>query len=152
MPSWPTSPQVKGYQMARKPTELRPLMTRIPERLRRRLEKAAARIDRSMNAEIIHRLEQSFERDDAAKRLEHALLARRMTPEEISAALPTLAAVGGPAGRYASLAAIQTEQGKAAATAALARYKSHLQHYQESSPELEQEIAEHAFPKTIEEK
>jgi hypothetical protein len=35
-------------------------MTRIPESLRRRLEREAARNDRSMNAEIIHRLEHSF--------------------------------------------------------------------------------------------
>jgi plasmid stability protein len=46
--------------MVRKPTELRPVMTRLPERLRSRLEREAARNDRSMNAEIIHRLEQSF--------------------------------------------------------------------------------------------
>ena len=46
--------------MARKPTELRPLMVRIPESLRRKLEKEAARQDRSMNTEIIHRLDQSF--------------------------------------------------------------------------------------------
>jgi len=50
--------------MARKATELRPVMTRIPERLRRRLEKEAARNDRSMNSEIVRRLEQSFERED----------------------------------------------------------------------------------------
>jgi Arc-like DNA binding domain len=40
--------------------ELRPVMTRLPERLRRRLERAAAANQRSMNAEIIHRLELSF--------------------------------------------------------------------------------------------
>ena len=46
--------------MVRKPTELRPLMIRIPESLRRKLEREAARQDRSMNAEIIHRLDESF--------------------------------------------------------------------------------------------
>jgi plasmid stability protein len=50
--------------MVRKPTELRPVMTRLPERLRARLEREAARNDRSMNAEIIHRLEQSFRKED----------------------------------------------------------------------------------------
>jgi predicted HicB family RNase H-like nuclease len=35
-------------------------MTRIPEGLRRQLERAAARAGRSMNAEIISRLERSF--------------------------------------------------------------------------------------------
>ena len=46
--------------MVRKPTELRPLMVRIPESLRRKLEREAAKQDRSMNAEIIQRLDQSF--------------------------------------------------------------------------------------------
>jgi Arc-like DNA binding dprotein len=50
--------------MARKTTELRPLMTRIPEGLRRRLEHAAKKADRSMNGEIIARLAESFERED----------------------------------------------------------------------------------------
>lgn len=53
--------------MARKPTELRPLMVRIPESLRRKLEKEAVRQDRSMNAEIIHRLDQSFLIPDLVK-------------------------------------------------------------------------------------
>src|SRR5215831_5826650 len=44
----------------RREQELRPVMTRIPERLRRRLEREAERVGRLMNAEIIHRLEQSF--------------------------------------------------------------------------------------------
>jgi hypothetical protein len=42
-------------------------MTRLPESLRHRLEKAAASNDRSMNAEIIHRLEGSFQRVDQEK-------------------------------------------------------------------------------------
>jgi predicted HicB family RNase H-like nuclease len=46
--------------MPRKNQELRPVMTRIPEELRRQLERAAARAGRSMNAEIISRLERSF--------------------------------------------------------------------------------------------
>ena len=50
--------------MVRKPTELRPIMTRIPEGLRRRLEKEAARNDRSMNAEIIARLWETFADED----------------------------------------------------------------------------------------
>jgi hypothetical protein len=49
--------------MARKATELRPVMTRIPEGLRRRLERAASNNDRSMNAEIMSRLEESFEHE-----------------------------------------------------------------------------------------
>ena len=50
--------------MARKATELRPVMTRLPERLRARLEKAASKNDESMNSEIIRRLERSFGDED----------------------------------------------------------------------------------------
>jgi len=50
----------------RKGQELRPVMTRIPEGLRRKLEREAEQNRRSMNAEIIHRLTQSFERQDRA--------------------------------------------------------------------------------------
>jgi hypothetical protein len=46
--------------MVPKDEELRPVMTRLPEKLRRRLEKAASANQRSMNAEIIYRLEESF--------------------------------------------------------------------------------------------
>jgi hypothetical protein len=48
--------------MVRKSQELRPVMTRIPEGLRRKLEREAEQNRRSMNAEIIHRLMQSFEK------------------------------------------------------------------------------------------
>jgi plasmid stability protein len=47
--------------MARKDSDIRPLTARIPEGLRRRLEKEAARKSRSMNAEIINRLQRSFD-------------------------------------------------------------------------------------------
>jgi len=50
--------------MARKPTDTVQLKLRFPEALRRRLEPAATTTDRSMNAEIISRLKQSFERQD----------------------------------------------------------------------------------------
>jgi Arc-like DNA binding domain len=50
--------------MARKPTELRPIMTRIPEGLRKALARSAKANRRSMNAEIIHRLTQSFVSED----------------------------------------------------------------------------------------
>jgi len=50
--------------MARKRTELRPVMVRLPETLRRRVERDAKRNGRSMNTEIIHRLEQSFAEAD----------------------------------------------------------------------------------------
>jgi hypothetical protein len=52
--------------MAPKDEELRPVMTRIPERLRRRLEREARWHRRSMNAEINHRLQASFDIPDQA--------------------------------------------------------------------------------------
>jgi Arc-like DNA binding dprotein len=55
--------------MAQWKWELRPVMTRIPEGLRRRLEKAAANSGRSMNSEMIYRLQQSFEVQDLDARL-----------------------------------------------------------------------------------
>jgi plasmid stability protein len=50
--------------MSRKPSETVQLKLRFPERLRQRIESAAARDERSMNAEIVHRLEQSFQKED----------------------------------------------------------------------------------------
>jgi Arc-like DNA binding domain len=52
--------------VARKDQELRPVMTRIPEGLRRRLEREARWHRRSMNAEIVHRLQESFDIPDQA--------------------------------------------------------------------------------------
>jgi hypothetical protein len=49
--------------MARKPTDTVKLQLRFQESLRRRLERAAARNNRSMNTEIIHRLEESVQRE-----------------------------------------------------------------------------------------
>ena len=51
--------------MSRKPSETVQLKLRFPEKLRQRIESAAARNKHSMNAEIVHRLEQSFQKDDA---------------------------------------------------------------------------------------
>jgi hypothetical protein len=50
--------------VARKLTDTVKLQVRLSERLRRRLGRAAARNEWSMNAEIIERLEQSFEQVD----------------------------------------------------------------------------------------
>jgi Arc-like DNA binding domain len=47
-------------------------MTRIPEGLRRRLEREAELNRRSMNAEIVHRLEESFQREDQEKMIRRA--------------------------------------------------------------------------------
>ena len=50
--------------MTRKQSETAELRLRFAEKLRLRIESAASRNQRSMNAEIIHRLEQSFQRHD----------------------------------------------------------------------------------------
>lgn len=50
--------------MARKPSEQVKLNLRFTEALRSRLEKQAARNNRSMNEEIVRRLEESFRNDD----------------------------------------------------------------------------------------
>jgi hypothetical protein len=47
----------------RKNPELRPVMVRLPEKLRRNLEQLAHFYSRSMNAEIIYRLERSIAED-----------------------------------------------------------------------------------------
>jgi hypothetical protein len=50
--------------MAKKSQELRPVMVRLPEKLRRKLEVRAKRDQRSMNTEIISRLTRSVEEDE----------------------------------------------------------------------------------------
>jgi hypothetical protein len=58
--------------MARKPTDTIKLQLRLPEYLRRQLERAADVHGESMNTEIVDRLKESFERDDANKVLREA--------------------------------------------------------------------------------
>jgi predicted transcriptional regulator len=58
---------VERRKMARKPTDTAHLNLRYPEALRRRLERAAKNSRRSMNTEIVERLEQSFRREDFEK-------------------------------------------------------------------------------------
>jgi hypothetical protein len=58
--------------MVRKSQELRPVMTRIPEGLRRRLEREAKQNRCSMNAEIVARLEASFQREDEKEMIKRA--------------------------------------------------------------------------------
>lgn len=59
--------------MARKPTDTVQLKLRFPEALRRQLERAAKANDRSLNLEIVSRLEGSFSRDPAVDWIAHAL-------------------------------------------------------------------------------
>src|SRR5258708_29947046 len=64
-----------GVAVAKKDQELRPVMTRIPEGLRRRLERQAKWHRRSMNAEIVARLQQSFDLPDQAQEIADAVSA-----------------------------------------------------------------------------
>jgi hypothetical protein len=59
--------------MARKPTETVKLQLRLSEAIRRRLERAASANHRSMNAEIVHRLEQSLKRDEEPEGVRDAM-------------------------------------------------------------------------------
>ena len=52
--------------MARKPTDTVQLKLRFSEALRRRLEREAQRQDRSLNSEIVSRLDQSFRKSEDA--------------------------------------------------------------------------------------
>src|SRR3979411_1109948 len=60
--------------VARKPTDTVQLKLRFPEALRRRLEREAARHGRSMSAEIIHRVEQSFHVPDQTTAIANAVI------------------------------------------------------------------------------
>jgi hypothetical protein len=59
--------------MVRKSKQLRPVMTRIPEGLRRKLEREAEQNRCSMNAEIIDRLESSFRAEETDQLFARAL-------------------------------------------------------------------------------
>ena len=61
--------------MARKPTDEVQLKLRFDEKLRRRLAREAERNDRSMNAEIVLRLESSFRQEDTEQLFKRALAA-----------------------------------------------------------------------------
>jgi Arc-like DNA binding domain len=67
--------------VTRKPADLVQLKLRFDERLRRRIERAAERNECSMNAEIIKRLERSFEQVDKIEEIfggEHNVALFRM--------------------------------------------------------------------------
>jgi hypothetical protein len=114
---------------------LRGYETTLAKELRDRIGAAASASGRPLLQEIEYRLEQSLQREEADQ-LERALLERPAMAEDVR----TLAAVGGAAGRYASLAAIQTEQGEAAAITALERYRQYVRHYERSTAEVEEKI------------
>jgi Arc-like DNA binding domain len=61
--------------MVRKQSDTVHLKLRFSEKLRLRIEAAADRNQRSMNSEIVHRLEQSFEKDDRMADIKAAAMA-----------------------------------------------------------------------------
>jgi Arc-like DNA binding domain len=65
--------------MARKPNAIVGLQLRFSERLRRKIEEAAKRSGRSMNQEIVARLETSFHDPEIAERVAQAVGARTDT-------------------------------------------------------------------------
>jgi hypothetical protein len=66
---------LKGIFVARtKPHRLAQVKVRLPEVLRRELEREAEREGRSMNTEIVVRLHQSFRKTDQATQIAEALL------------------------------------------------------------------------------
>ena len=81
--------------MARKPTDTAHLNLRYPEALRRRLERAAKNGGRSMNTEIVERLEQSFRREDFEKLQDAVNLFFLKTMDAVGDVTRQLAAVSG---------------------------------------------------------
>jgi Arc-like DNA binding domain len=68
----------------RKPADTVQLKLRFPERLRRRIEAAAAKNQRSMNLEIVGRLERSFQHEDEAER------SRKVARETVAELVPSV--------------------------------------------------------------
>ena len=63
--------------MQRKLTDQVQLKLRFDEKLRRKLERAAERNDRSMNAEIVHRLERSLQDEEILTEIRNELAAMK---------------------------------------------------------------------------
>ena len=68
--------------MARKSQQLRIVMTRMPDHLRSRIQREAKLNSRSMNAEIIYRLQESFQREDQTELAKLAVQVATSTLQE----------------------------------------------------------------------
>src|SRR5262245_30156978 len=93
---------VERRKMARKPTDTAHLNLRYPEALRRRLERAAKNSGRSMNSEIVERLERSFRRKDFEKRqdaINEGMLKVMDVVADMARHIPTSAKLGLPTSR-----------------------------------------------------
>jgi hypothetical protein len=77
--------------MTRKPYQTVQLKLRFPEKLRLRIQSAAERSERSMNSEIVHRLEKSFEKDDLAALVSSAADAAAKPAAKAAASMVELA-------------------------------------------------------------
>lgn len=124
--------------MARKPTDTVQLKLRFTEALRRRLERAAKANDQSMNTEIVHRVERSFQKEDDANRVAKAAdaLPTHLEPTQVGPALFGLVAFGTTEGRIAAMAALSTEEGRTAALDALRGHQKGDVQHQGSPPVL----------------
>jgi hypothetical protein len=96
--------QGEKHVMARRPSDEVQLKLRFDEKLRRRLAREAERKDRSMNAEIVLRLESSFRQEDTKQLFERALAAIvqdvqniKEQAERLTAPAPTTLVELGPA-------------------------------------------------------
>jgi DNA-directed RNA polymerase specialized sigma subunit len=69
--------------MQRKLTDQVQLKLRFDEKLRRKLERAAERNDRSMNAEIVHRLERSLQDEEILTEIRNELAAMKKAMVEM---------------------------------------------------------------------
>jgi hypothetical protein len=93
--------------MARKPTAEVQLKLRFPESLRRRLEREAEREGRSMNSEIIFRLQRTFAVDDSGAATNILDFLRRMGVDVTKANEADVAtALGAVMGHWISAAGI----------------------------------------------
>jgi hypothetical protein len=83
--------QESAANMPRKPADPVQLKLRFDEKLRLRIERAALRNNQSMNAEIIRRLEESFDREELSEFMRAAMW-QALTQGGLAEALKPLAA------------------------------------------------------------
>jgi hypothetical protein len=73
--------------MAKKATAIVPTMLRMREELRKRLEREAKKSGRSLNAEMVGRLEQSFTIDEQARARDSAIIDMLVNNDNVSSAV-----------------------------------------------------------------
>ena len=73
--------------MAKKSTAIVPTMLRMREELRKRLEREAKKNGRSLNAEMVGRLEQSFTIDEQARSRDSAMIDMLVNNDKVSSSV-----------------------------------------------------------------